>query len=120
MSKTEEYTIKSFLLGGYLSAMVGSLFSQKYLWSEAYYHLMEIGFISYLLSFYLLSRKASKKFTTLWQTITLIILLSSISTLIDEFFYDAKIVELNDFIRFVIIVLISFKIKYKWKISLKR
>ena len=119
MSIIKERLIKTCLISGYLSAMIGGLFSQKYLWDEAYYHLMELGFVLYLLSFYLLSRQDSKKFTTLWQTIILIILLSSISTLVDELFYNALVVELNDFIRFFLIVLISFKIKYKWKISLK-
>lgn len=120
MSLFKERVIKTCLISGYFSAMVGGLFAQNYLWNESYYHLMEIGFIFYLLSFYLLSKQDSKKFTTLWQTITLIILLSSLSTFIDEIFYNAQKVELNDLIRFIFIVLVSFKIKYKWKIFSKQ
>jgi hypothetical protein len=112
------FFIKLSLLLGFVSAMFGSLIAQKYLWENAYYHLMESGFIFYLLSFYLLSKKDSQEFSKLWKTITLIILLSSVSTLIDELIYDATKVEFNDFIRIVSIIYISFKINYKitlWK-----
>jgi len=112
------FIIKLSLLLGFVSAMFGSLIAQHYLWDNAYYHLMELGFIFYLLSFYLLSKKDSQEFTKLWKTITLIILLCSVSTLIDEFIYDATKVEFNDFIRIVTIIYISFKLNYKftlWK-----
>jgi len=112
------FIIKLSLLLGFVSAMFGSLIAQHYLWKNAYYHLMELGFIFYLLSFYLLSKKDSQEFTKLWKTITLIILLCSVSTLIDELIYDATKVEFNDFIRIVTIIYISFKLNYKftlWK-----
>jgi hypothetical protein len=112
------FIIKLSLLLGFVSAMFGSLIAQQYLWNNAYYHLMELGFIFYLLSFYLLSKKDSQEFTKLWKTITLIILLCSVSTLIDELIYDATKVELNDFIRIITIIYISFKLNYKftlWK-----
>jgi len=116
--------VKASLLLGFICAIFGSLIAQSYLWDSAYYHLMEMGFIFYLLSFYLLSKHDTKSFSNLWQTITLIILLCSVSTLIDEIFYDATKVELNDLIRITTIILISIKIKYKltpWKIQfLKR
>lgn len=110
--------IKTSLVVGFISAMFGSLLAQHYLWNDAYYHLMEVGFVSYLFSFYLLSNKDSKEFGKLWKTITLMILLCSISTLVDELIYDAKKVELNDFVRFTFIIFASFKINYKftlWK-----
>jgi len=121
IKKLEKYRlcfVKISLILGFISAMFGSLFAQHYLWKDAYFHLMEIGFICYLLSFYLLSRKDSKGFNKLWKTITLIILLCSVSTLVDEAVYDATKVELNDFIRITFIIFASFKINYKftlWK-----
>lgn len=111
--------IKITLVAGFVSAIMGSLIAQQYLWKDSYYHLMELGFIFYLFSFYLLSKKDTKGFSKLWDTITLIILLSSVSTLVDEIFYDATKVEFNDIIRITTITFISFKIKYKkplWKI----
>jgi len=101
--------------------MVGSLFSQHYLWNEAYYHLMEFGFISYLISFYLLSKDENESFSKLWQTIVLIIMLSSVSVLVDELFYNAQLLEWNDLFRITLIIITSIKIKYKikWKIFLK-
>jgi hypothetical protein len=110
--------IKISLVLGFISAMFGSLLAQHYLWKDAYYHLMEIGFVFYLLSFYFLSHKDSQEFTKLWKTITLMILLCSVSTLIDELIYNAQLVEWNDFIRLAFIVYASFKINYKftlWK-----
>jgi len=110
--------IKISLVIGFISAMFGSLFAQHYLWVNAYYHLMEIGFIFYLLAFYLLSRKDSKEFSKLWKTITLIILLCAVSTLVDEIVYNATEVEFNDVIRIMTIIFISFKLNYKftlWK-----
>jgi len=110
--------VKISLVVGFISAMFGSLIAQHYLWKDAYYHLMEIGFISYLFSFYLLSNKDSEGFSKLWKTITLIILLCSISTIVDEIMYDATKVELNDFVRLMFIIFASFKINYKftlWK-----
>ena len=110
--------VKTSLLLGFVSAMFGSLIGQTYLWNDAYYHLMEMGFVFYLLSFYLLSKRDSKGFSNLWQTITLIILLCSVSTLWDEVLYDATKVEFNDLIRITTIILISILIKYKltpWK-----
>lgn len=110
--------VKTSLLLGFVSAMFGSLIGQTYLWNDAYYHLMEMGFVFYLLSFYLLSKRDSKGFSNLWQTITLIILLCSVSTIIDEIFYDATTIESNDLVRITTITLLSIKIKYKltpWK-----
>ena len=110
--------VKTSLLLGFVSAMFGSLISQTYLWQYAYYHLMEVGFILYLLAFYMLSKHDSKAFNKLWQTITLIILLCSVSTLWDEVLHDATKVEFNDLIRITTIILISILIKYKltpWK-----
>lgn len=112
--------VKTSLLLGFISAMLGSLIAQAYLWDYAYHHLMEIGFVFYLLAFYLLSLKDSKAFTNLWQTITLIILLCSLSTIWDEVFYDATKVEFNDLIRITVIITISILIKYKrpkWRIQ---
>jgi len=117
--------IKLFLILGFISAMSGSLFSQM-LWNDSYYHLMEVGFIFYLFSYYLLSKKDSKSFSNFWQTITLIILLSPLSTLIDEIFYNSLKVEWNDLFRMITIVIVSIKIKYKitikslWKTLQKR
>ena len=101
--------------------MVGSLFGQKQLWDDAYYHLMEVGFVSYLLSYYLLSSKDNVKFSKFWQTITLIILLSPVSTLIDEISYNALEVEFNDLVRITMIISTSFLIKYNktWRTILK-
>ena len=118
MKARKNIGIKISLVIGFVSAIFGSLFAQKYLWDDAYYHLMEIGFIFYLLAFYLLSRKDSEEFSRLWKTITLIILLCAVSTLIDEIVYNATEVEFNDFIRIITIIYISFKINYKftlWK-----
>jgi len=112
--------VKTSLLLGFVSAMFGSLIGQTYLWDDAYYHLMEVGFIFYLLAFYTLSKHDSKGFNNLWQTTTLIILLCSVSTLWDEAFHDATKVEFNDLIRITTIILISILIKYKktpWKIQ---
>lgn len=110
--------IKITLIAGFVSAITGSLIAQQYLWKDSYYHLMELGFIFYLLSFYLLSKQDTKGFSKLWETIIFIILLSSVSTLVDEFFYDATKVEFNDIIRMSTITFVSIKIKYKktlWK-----
>ena len=112
--------VKTSLLLGFICAVFGSLIAQSHLWDSAYYHLMEMGFIFYLLAFYLLSKHDTKSFNNLWQTITLIILLCSVSTIIDEIFYDATILEMNDLVRITTIILISIKIKYKfslWKIQ---
>lgn len=108
--------VKTSLLCGFFSALFGSLFFNLKLWEGMYYHLIELGFIFYLLAFYILSKNDSIGFSKLWKTITLIIFLCSVSTLVDELFYDAKIVELNDLIRITIIVFASFKITYKIKI----
>jgi len=105
--------VKTSLLLGFICAMFGSLIGQTFLWDDSYYHLMELGFVFYLYAFYTLSLKDSKAFNSLWQTITLIILLCSVSTIVDEIFYDATTVELNDLVRITTIILISIKIKYK-------
>jgi hypothetical protein len=105
--------VKLLLILGFISAMFGSLFATDELWNDSYYHFMEMAFVFYLLSFYLLSNNDSKRFSKLWQTITLIIVLCPISTLVDEIFYNALVVEWNDLFRFIFIVATSFKIKYK-------
>ena len=107
---------KISLVIGFIFALFGSLFFNLKLWVDMYYHLMELGFIFYLLAFYILSKNDSKGFSKLWKTITLIIVLCSLSTLVDELFYSAKLVEWNDLIRIIIIVFASFKITYKIKI----
>lgn len=110
---------KFSLISGFISAMFGSLLAQHYLWDDAYYHLMDLSFIFYLYAFYLLSKKDSKEFCKLWKAITLIILLCSVSTLVDELFYNAKEVEWNDLIRITLIVFASFSLTYKrhlWKV----
>lgn len=121
IKKLEKYRlcfVKTSLMLGFIFAMFGSLFFNLKLWEGMYYHLMQLGFVFYLFAFYLLSKKDSKGFNKLWKTITLIILLCSVSTIIDEIFYDATKVELNDLIRIAFIIFASFKINYKftlWK-----
>ena len=118
--------IKIYLISGFISSLIGSLIATDYLWDNSYYHLIDLSFILYLLSFYLLSKKNNKQFSKLWQTITLIILLFPISALTDEIFYNALSIEWNDLFRMIIIIIVSIKIKYKitikslWKTLQKR
>lgn len=107
--------IKITFILGFGSAMYGSLLATDDLWTDSYYHFMELAFVFYLLSFYLLSKKDSKEFSRFWQTITLVVFLSPVSTLCDEIFYNAKIVEWNDLFRMISIILVAVKIKYKIK-----
>ena len=108
---------KVSLLLGYLSAIAASLFFDV-LWNNAYYHLIELSFALYLSGFYLLCKSQTKRYSKFWQTITLIVLLSALSTLIDEVFYSATKVELNDLVRFISIIV--FSISYKYKLAPKK
>ena len=104
--------IKTLLILGFISALTSSLIAVDYLWDYAYHHLMELAFLFYLSGFYLLSKKDSIKFSKLWQTITLIIVLFPFSVLIDELFYNTLELEWNDLIRITMIITTSFLIKY--------
>ena len=95
---------KLFLVVGFFCAIASSLSTPNKLWEGCYYHLFEISFFFYLLAFYLKTLRKLIEYNTIWKTITLIILLCSLSTLIDELFYSAKLVEWNDLIRFIFIL----------------
>lgn len=99
-----------FLILGFVSALSSSLLSQNYLWDSSYYHLMETSFFFYIFSLYINMRynviynKGMNKFC-------LFALLCSLSTLLDEIFYDATKVEWNDMIRIVSIFIFVFIVK---------
>jgi len=91
---------KILLVMGFVCAISSSLLSQELLWDNSYYHLMEASFCLYLSSLYICV-KCGVKYSDKWIKVPLFVLLSSISTICDELFYDATKVELNDLIRLV-------------------
>lgn len=107
--------IKGSLISGYISALISSVIAPEYMYDDAYYHFMELAFVFYLLGFYLLTRGVIDKFTGMWESLMLLIFLSSVSVIVDELFYDTTKVEWNDLIRFIVIIIVSFRKKYRWK-----
>ncbi|MFT5450620.1 MAG: hypothetical protein ACI9N9_000097 [Enterobacterales bacterium] len=91
------------LVCGYMFALCASLF-YKQLWDDAYYHLNEGAFSMYLMCVYLQVSNNSQKWSKNWQSFSMLVFLSSVSTLADEIATTANIVSTNDLYRFIAII----------------
>jgi hypothetical protein len=94
-----------FLLGFITKVFCDTIF--PLLWDDAWYHLTAFSFVCYLRVIYLMSHGVL-------SVIVFIAWLTSINALLDELFFDPSAIELNEYIGFIIMILIVFKYKCKW------
>lgn len=98
---------KMLMVLGLVSALSATTL-YTFLWEGAYYHLIELSFVSYLSTMlFLVSSTNRIKLSKNWKRFVLFALLLSLSTLIDELIYDATTLEWNDLIRFCLILIIT-------------
>ena len=97
---------KIWLTLGFISSMVAyTLF--PFMWKDAFYHLTAFSFVSYTRVIYLQTNGN-------WSIYAFIVWLATVNSFMDELFFDPKIIELNDYIGFTIMVLVVLKYKQKW------
>lgn len=98
---------KIYLLLGVVSGYASSLL-YPWLWNGAYYHLIELSIL-----FYLLALKTKKSYSIGWEAINNFALLSILSVIFDEVFYDATKLEINDSITILVITIVTWRLYSK-------
>lgn len=104
----KENRVTILLIIGFIFAFSGYSF-YPFLWSDdSFFHLITLAFISYIWGLYFsLKGKAS--------LVAFIALMTAINSFIDELLFDPQIIELNEYIGFVIIIIITLRFKNTWK-----
>ena len=97
---------KIWLLIGFISG-VGAYSLHPYLWYGAFYDLTAISFVGYTRALYLQTRGR-------WSIVVFIVWLTTVNSLLDELFFNPLEMQYNEFIAFLLIVLIVFKNQKKW------
>jgi len=91
---------------GFLCAFIGYSF-HSLLWDGAFYHLTSLAFVLFLLRIYL-------KSTGKDSLLAFVVLATSVNSFIDEIFFNPKLIELNEYIGFLLIIIITLRFKNKW------
>ena len=89
-------------LGFLASFMAYSLF--PYIWHGGWYDLTAFSFVCYTRVIYEQSHGS-------WSLMAFIVWLTTINALADELFFDPRVIELNEYIGFAILVIVSIKYK---------
>ena len=97
---------KITLLLGFISAFSAYTFYDL-LWANAFYHLSALAFCFYTFTIYLLS---SGK----WSLLAFVVFLTCLNAFIDELFFEPEKIEVNEYIAFALIIVISLCCKRKW------
>jgi hypothetical protein len=97
---------KIWLILGFFSAVFAYSFYGN-LWDGAWYDLTALSFFCYTRVIYNESRGK-------WSLYAFIIHLTTVSALLDEWFFDPTKIEINEYIGFIIMVIIVMKFKGKW------
>lgn len=97
---------KIWLMIGFISAILGYSL-HPYLWDGAFYHMTSIAFVAYTRVIYLQT-------TGSWSLAAFVVWLTTVNSLLDEFLFDPKELDYNEYIAFLIIIIITVKQRDKW------
>lgn len=84
-----------------------------FLWEDAFYHLISLEFV---LLYWIIWKNA----TGVWRYITQAMLLTCLNSLADEIFFDPTYVGLNEYIGFILIIVLTLIFYLKNEILSKR
>lgn len=97
------------LVTGFISAFLAySLY--KSLWQGAFYDLTALAFVCYTYVIYRLSKGK-------WSLLSFVIFLTTLNSFIDELFFDPTSLCINEYIGFVLTIIITHLFKDKWENS---
>jgi hypothetical protein len=89
-------------------AVLLAYLANPYLWNHAFYHLTALSFCLIHYSQYLQSKGNYSLFV-------FVVFMVTINNLLDEVFFDPKKMDYNEIITALIIVVIVWKFKNKWR-----
>ena len=91
-----------------------------YLWKRSFYHFIAISFTGYTGAFYFLVKilieevHTHRRLLNRLSVSAFIIFLSALNSVLDEFFFDPKEIDINEYIAFVLFAFIVYKHRKKW------
>lgn len=100
-------SIGIILVLGFLSCFIAySLYN--FLWKGAFYHLTSLGFVCYTYVIYKLSKGK-------WSLFSFVVFLTALNSLVDELLFDPERISLNEYLGFVLTLIITHLYRGKWE-----
>jgi uncharacterized membrane protein len=78
------------------------------LWHGAFYHLISFAFVGYTRALYLQTKGD-------WSLAVFVVWLTCINSFLDEMFFDPKEMQLNEYLGFLVIILITTVQRKRWR-----
>ena len=95
-----------WFVSAFLSALAAYTFNGE-LWENGWYHLIAFAFVGYTRTIYLCT-------TGEWSIMAFIVHLTAVNSFIDELFFDPTVIEANEYIAFLLFIIITIKNRKKW------
>lgn len=81
-----------------------------FLWDNAFYHLIAFAFVCLNVVIYKIVKGQ-------WKLVALVMLVTSINNLLDELFFNPKIIDYNEYLTLIITIIIVYIQRKKWKVK---
>lgn len=98
---------KIWFVLGFISAVAGYSF-WSHLWDNAFYQLVSFAFMCYTRALYLQTKGD-------WSIAVFVVWLTCLNSFLDEIFFNPKEMELNEYLGFLVIVLITTAQRKRWR-----
>jgi len=95
-----------WFVSAFLSVLAAYTF-KDFLWESGWYHLVAFAFVGYTRTIYLCTKGE-------WSIIAFIVHLTAINSFVDELFFDPTVIEANEYIAFILFIIIAVKNRKKW------
>lgn len=95
------------LIVGFVSCFIAYSF-YKLLWEGAFYDLISLSFACYTYVIYTLSKGK-------WSLFSFVVFLTALNALIDELVFDPTITSTNEYLGFILTVIITHRYRKKWE-----
>lgn len=79
-----------------------------YLWEDAFYHLTAISFVTLTRIVWILTRGK-------WGLVALVMHVTAINNLLDEMFFNPKIIDYNEYLTLLITIIIILHKRNEWE-----
>lgn len=95
-----------WFVSAFLSVLAAYTF-KDFLWDGGWYHLVAFAFVGYTRTIYLCT-------TGEWSIMAFIVHLTAVNSFIDELFFNPLEIEANEYIAFLLFIIIAIKNRRKW------
>ena len=98
--------VKVLLVLSFVAIVAGHSL-HPYLWDSAFYHLTAFCFAT-------LTRIIWVRSVGKWKIVSLVMHVTTLNNLMDELFFDPKVMDYNEYITFIISILVIYRTRHKW------